>query len=387
MTFPDFEVTELLADKPELLAIADAVSATQGQTAQRKMPLRRRVAVRGAIVSAAAAGVMIAVLAWPESQSGGVIGRALAAVGDGRVMYIVTEIPSRNSFLDLKTGHRRVQFLREEVWVDRQVYHLHVVISIGGRVIGDLLLPEDAKRGAGHTSTDNPAFVALWTGYRAALRNGSVTLVGPGTVRGRPVYWLAFKAADKRQPSTEVAVDAHTYKPILYRSFEHGRQLDQLILVVKAIPYRRDDFKRRGPSLVGGPSESVSTQSFGPTAPTAVRAPYLTAGMTVAGLKLRSAVPLTVTSSAGGKRKSFKGLELTYGRLGMPAGYQSITVDELLRPDNSSWRQIPAGSMELSMGEELFVGRLRKDGVYVIIQTTKGERVALEVARALHRAK
>jgi hypothetical protein len=54
MTLRDVEVIELLADEPELLAIADAVSATQPRHPASK---RRRVVVRGAIVVAAGVAV------------------------------------------------------------------------------------------------------------------------------------------------------------------------------------------------------------------------------------------------------------------------------------------------------------------------------------------
>ncbi|MGH3055158.1 MAG: hypothetical protein ACRDL7_09300, partial [Gaiellaceae bacterium] len=169
MTIRDVEVIEVLADKPELLAIADAVSATQ-QEPKAARSKRRRIAVRGGIVAVAAAAVIAAVLAAPQGGPNGVLGRALAAIGDGRIMHVVTESPSGSVLVDLKTGHRTVQVLREELWADRQLDRFHLVLSLNGRVVGDVLWPQDAQQGGTPLTADNPAFVALWTGYRAALK-------------------------------------------------------------------------------------------------------------------------------------------------------------------------------------------------------------------------
>ncbi|HEU5476382.1 MAG TPA: hypothetical protein VFU64_00960 [Gaiellaceae bacterium] len=94
-----------------------------------------------------------------------------------------------------------------------------------------------------------------------------------------------------------------------------------------------------------------------------------------------------------GKRRSIKGLELTYGA----TGPLSTTIDELLRPDDPrGWKHIPAGSVQIQMGQEsidkggshaLWTGQLKKEGLYITISTPKGERVLLELARALHRGR
>lgn len=400
MTLRDVEVLELLADKPELLAIADAVSATQPHAVK---PRRRRIAVRLAVVAAAAAAGIVAFLAAPQGQPA-IIGRALAAIGDGPIMHVVTEFGSGAVYVDLKTGQRTVQVLREELWADQQLHHVHLVLSLNGRVIGDLLYPQDAQTGASAGSPD-PAFLALWTGYRAALQNGTATLAGRGTVAGHHVYWLRFKATSQDQATMEVAVDAHSYKPILYRTSANGIHIDQRILVAKAIPYSSTDFKRQGPSLLGSNTSSsgFSTGPINPSAPptTVVHAPWLTAGTTVAGLKLRSATTLTVTTS---KHKSIQGLELVYGQLenGM-SGPLSATIDELPQPDEpQKWSHIPADSIQITVGEEssgsgsphsktsthkLWTGTLKKDNVYLTITTPEGEHALLTIARSLHPAK
>lgn len=391
MTLRDAEVIELLADKPELLAIADAVSATQHRAAAPRR--RRRIAVRAGMVAAAAAAAGIAILAWPQGKPNAVLGRALAAIGDGQIMHVVTESPSGIVYVDLKAGHRTAPIMRQELWVDRQGDRLHLVLSIGGRLLGDLLLPEDEKNGASGAAPTNPAFTALWTGYRAALSNGTAKLIGRGTVLGHRVYWLSFKQASQGQPRFEVAVDARTYKPVVNRTSFNGRHLDQRILVAKAIPYRPAEFRRRGPSLFNGSSVGSSTGTSGPIAPAkpfVLRAPWLTAGKTVAGIKLRGVSQFSEFTTVAGRKKSAHGIELTYGAPQPSA----TTIDELLRPDDPRpWTGLPADSVRIEQGEEssskggahpTWTGHLKKDGVYVTISTQKSERALLEIARTLH---
>ena len=397
MTIHDTEVVELLADRPELLAIADAVSATQRRTARTK-PTRRRVAVRAAIVLAVAAAVLVAVLAAPQGGPSGVLGRALAAVGDGPIMHVVTELPSGGAYVNLKTGHRTEQIFREELWADRKLDRFHLVLSVNGRVVGDVLWPDDSRHGATPIAPDNPAFVALWTGYRTALKDGTVTLAGRGTVHGRRIYWLRFSSTGSDEGRSEVAVDARTYRPVLYRYSIGGRHIDQRILVARTTAYRAAEFERRGPSFAdaGSSQGGMTSGPYDPSAPPprVVRAPWLTAGPTVAGLKLQSAFPLSGYTTVRGKRRSFKGLELTYATvLGAGAPRGSTTVDEYPRPqDPNAWRFIPPDSIQIERGEEsgtggthtTWTGNLEKDGIYLTITTPKSERALLEIARALH---
>lgn len=405
MTLRDTEVIELLADKPELLAIADAVSATQRKPVRRR---RRPVVFRVAVVAAAVVAVAVAVLAAPSSRPvGGILGKALAAVGDGPILHVVTQLPPQGQYIDLQTGRRSVLRLREEFWTDRQLDHFHLVIVLNGRAIGDLLYPDDATKGVSPL-TRNASYLALWTGYRTALSDGAATVVGRGTVDGRRVYWLAFKPSIQAPPQArvrnEVAVDARTYKPILYRSYVNGRRFDVRVFVVETLPYRPEEFKRRGPSMAGTGSSEVSGSSepINPSGPPpAVRSPWLTAGDVVVGQKLTAVSRETFTSHDSGKTASFAGLELTYGPFA--ADVRATTIEELRRPtDPGEWAYIPAGSIEVqhhtesSSSESLahprartitrtvWTGLLRTHGLYITIRTPKGERALLEIARSLH---
>src|SRR4029077_16592259 len=141
----------------------------------------------------------------------------------GRVMHVVTEMPVGSVDVDLQSGRRTVQQARVEFWADQQFKRAHVVMTFNGKVVLDLLWPQDAQKGA-TMGTIDPAFAALWTGYRQALEDGTATRAGEGDAFGHPVYWLRFRPPGARSSGTEVAADAKTYKPVVYR--EHNGALD-----------------------------------------------------------------------------------------------------------------------------------------------------------------
>ena len=95
MTLRDPEVLELLADDPRLLALADAVAATQ-QAPRR--PLLHRAGPRVAAVAVVAAAAVVVALVVPKGEHG-IVDRAIAAIGDGRVMHVITEMPTGASML------------------------------------------------------------------------------------------------------------------------------------------------------------------------------------------------------------------------------------------------------------------------------------------------
>jgi len=88
----DREVLELLREDPDLLAIADAVVVTQRAEPQRRGGTWRLLGV-AAVVAVAA---VIAVVAPWHGHGNGLIDRALAAVGHGRVLHAVIESDAPN---------------------------------------------------------------------------------------------------------------------------------------------------------------------------------------------------------------------------------------------------------------------------------------------------
>jgi hypothetical protein len=447
MTLRDSEVLELLADEPELLAIADAVSATQRKAAA---PKRRRFAVRWAILAAAAIAAVVAVLAAPQSHSGGVLGggprdagaailtRMEAAIGSGQIMHVVREGPAGTSYIDLRTGKRTPALLTEELWTNRHGRALHLVERVNGRVVGDLR-PRDRQVGV-YQGPQTPAFLALWTGYHAALGNkyAPAELDGHGAVDGHSVYWIRFPiwynqncprptkpfcGKPSRLLQTEVAVDAHTYKPILERTYEDGRRFDTRILLAEAIPYRPPELYRRlGPRLfnvmspghpfgghpfAGLPRQQKTKLGLGRDAHRlrklrTVPAPWLTAGSRVGGLRFLHVSRLLSQplDQFGGLplawRLTYRAVRLVYKPVshGSPESFRTTTVDETFRPaDPRPWKGLPPGSIEVQPGEsvtkagshKVWTGYLVKHRVYITISTPAGEHALLQIARTLHR--
>jgi hypothetical protein len=392
MTVRDPEVLELLRDEPELLALADAVNETQ-RPPRRRLLARR--APRFALVgTAAVAAAALVFLLLPDRVSHpGVVDRALAAIGDGRVLHLRYRMPTGVVLVDLKTGRRTVQMFETEIWYDRDTRRLHFLERAQGRV-ADIVLPDDLKKGDMYRpKTLDPAFAALTTGYRTALANGDAKLERSGTVDGHSVYWLRFRTTQAGTAGTEVAIDRRTYKPVLIREdLGHGRHMDQHVLVAETTAYRASDFKRLGPNvfaleLAGGGS---STMNIPPSRPV-VRSPWLTAGPRVAGLRLTAVNPSTEKT----RGHTFRGVQLIYGPVNR--GPYQLTIEEMGRPaDLYTWRDIPRGAVAVQAGGEASSGRgqqeewtgyVVKHGVYVTIQTLRGERAVLAVARALRPAR
>jgi len=293
----------------------------------------------------------------------------------------------------LRTGRRTIQTVEYELWADRQLSRFHIVMRLHGRLVGDVLLPNDAGKGTVTAGRVDPAFAALWSGYREALASGAAKLERKGAIDGRAVYWLRFASFERRLPGTEVAIDARTYKPVLFRTHLGSRHLDQRVLVAETIGFRASDFTRRGPSLLRGSVSSGSSRTQLPPRPPVVKSRWLTAGPYAAGLKLAAVNPLS--SSTNGR--TVHGIEIVYGESARGApNRRSLTIQEVPRPDDPTlWKSIPRGSVAIQESESSssqggmrteWTGYVYRDGIYVTIDTARSEHAIVSVARALHRA-
>jgi hypothetical protein len=142
----------------------------------------------------------------------------------------------------------------------------------------------------------------------------------------------------------------------------------------------------------------------------------LTAGTTVAGLKLRAVVPFTIHRSKhrfkynARRPKAMQGLELVYGpassavptiptRLNVygkrPRGAMRLTtIYEVPRASNVyPWSGVPVGSLRIQSGlttsgsrvvHTLRIGYLQKQGVFITIRTPESLQTAVRIARSLH---
>ena len=389
MTLRDPELLELLAEKPELLAVADAVAATQEPS---RRSVVRRPAARVAALVAVAVAVLAVALVLPQGKHG-IVDRAIAAIGDGRILHIVAEVPTGIVDVDLESGRRTLQNYRVELWADQELNRMHAVVTFKGRVIADMLWPQDAKQGMTVGPVD-PAFTALWGGYREALEDGTAKRAGEGVVFGHRVYWLRFSPAEAKSAGSEVAVDAETFKPIVWRVYNGLRATDQHILVAETGDLDSADFTRRGPAMLGDIfSGGVSSGSIGSddAAPsTTVPSGWLSAGAEADGQKLAAVLPQTITTD---KKKTIQGIQLVYGNHehGLP-GPGATTIDELAEPDfPGTWEHIPAGAVQIQQTQSSganddhieWIGYLVKNNRYVTITTRHGEQALVDIARSL----
>jgi hypothetical protein len=105
----------------------------------------------------------------------------------------------------------------EAVRAELETHRWHYIQAVGGKV-ADVLWPDDAKNGVTvDQSAADPAFAALWTGYRDALSTGTAKLERDGLNGGHTGYWLRFPSIRSGLPGTEVAIDRQTYKPVVFR--------------------------------------------------------------------------------------------------------------------------------------------------------------------------
>jgi hypothetical protein len=385
MSIRDPEVLEALRDEPELLAIADAVRETQ------RLPRssRRRALSRAVALAAVGAAVLLAVLLWP---SGGgrnpILDRALAAIGNRPVLHLVVREPAGVELVDIHTGRTTMPTYVAESWADRKLKHFHMILRFDGRIVGEVLERADVLK----LAKVDPAYTALWTGYRTALADGTAKIEREGTLYGHKVYWLTFPAFAKEPGHTEVAIDRKTYKPLDLRFREGGGKFDRRVLLVRTEPFSPAVFRRRTalPNPVSGVSHSSGVQAA-PVFPSLHRKkPWLRAGPRIAGLRLAT---VGQTQSITDGRPS-RGFELVYGSERLTR--RSLTIDETKHPgDPSDWKGVPKGFMRITVSQgggtpepfyTMWMGNLVVHGVYVSIQTGLGRAALLEAARALRPA-
>lgn len=221
----DSELVELLHDRADLLAVADAVSATQRR--RRRVP-RPVLAVP---VAVAAAVALLLVAPW-ESRGPSVVDRALAAVGGGPVVHAVVEYSwPQDVTVNLATGGERMRVHRAEYWYDEQ---RRVLLSRSATDGGE---PVDYLVRGGLPERLDPALAGFATRYRDALASGDARIVGDATVEGRPAKQIELPPRGSGSID-EVLVDAHTYVPLSFRSTYPGgrRSPEWRVITIEAVP-------------------------------------------------------------------------------------------------------------------------------------------------------
>jgi hypothetical protein len=272
--FGDFEVLELLREEPELLAIADAIAATQASR-RRLVPLSRVL-----VVAAALAALIVMPLATPwERSRASIVDKALGALGDREVIHVVLERESADPLLvDLRTGRETPTRYRTEIWFDKRRGLERVITRTNGRT-SDVQLStpagvwtpqgrvftcawiaghpvEAAKRRVSCSGAPreerpvlDPALAGFVTGYRDALASGAARRIGRGLVDGRAVEWLEFAlpggTGEVGARSERVAVDRESGRPLLVRALVADKVVaESRVRVAETVESPQADFTR-----------------------------------------------------------------------------------------------------------------------------------------------
>jgi hypothetical protein len=348
--FADREVVELLGEEPELLAIADAIAATQA-TRRRRLPLSRLL-----LVAAALAALIVMPLATPwERGRTSIVDKALGALGDREVIHVVLERESSDPLLvDLRTSRELPTRYRTEIWFDERRSLERVVTRTNGRT-SDVQLStptgiwtpegrvftcawiashpvEAAKRrvscSASHGAREerpvlDPALAGFVTGYKDALASGAARRIGHGVVDGRPVEWLEFELPGPSRGTERVAVDRETGRPVLVRALVDGKVVaESRVRVAETVTPGQADFTKPKRIASGALPQvgNVVASKVGPigAASSALGGRVAWLGRRFAGLRLSEVRLDTIKTSYGppGNRhlRPSKGVELLYGK-------------------------------------------------------------------------
>lgn len=365
------EVLELLAERPDLVAVADAVSATQ--------PRPRRGRVVGAAVATGLAAA-VAVMLWQIGPSPGFAERAEAAIGNGPVLDVVVEAPARTTIVDLVSGTETALRVRLEYRYDAERGRLRTTVRRGGRVTADGV---QTAAGARTRPDLDSALVGFVSGYRKALATAHPV---EDVLGGRRVLWLKFGSGASRE---RVAIDPRTLTPLLVESLV-GPRVRWQVLAIRARERRAGDFE---PAAVRD-ARPIRGSVVSSRRVTRLRVPWRAVGGDIEGLKLASVeVEQLVRAYAGsGVPEHGLGARLVYrGAAG------SVDVQQAPRPEPAyayvggttfAGTAIPApGRVVLTQlagarGDVRWLGQLRSGPVFVTIWGSS-RLLVLAAARAL----
>ena len=324
---PDREVVELLRDDPDLLAIADAVVETQPPT---RISYAWRLLAVAAVVGAV---IVLAVVAPWHGHGKGLVGRALAAVGQGPVLHAVIESDVPNeTIVNLASGRERPVPQTIEYWYDGDRGSLRAINSVNNGVVVD-----DSCRGTARSRLLDPALTAFVSRYREALKSGQAREVGRGMFDGRSVIWLRFAYGLFGE---RVGIDAQTYRPVVIEPLgARGRPVEPTwrVTEIGTGPYRRSDF-RAGKS-VAFLNISSHLQTIAPNgAARLVGWTPVWLGCSFRGLPLQYAQLQLLSHDPPVPVRLTKGVDFAYGR-----GADRIQISEAKAREPIYWPQ-PGGT-------------------------------------------
>lgn len=388
----DHELVELLGDRPDLFAVADAVASTQ-RTRRRRAPRRPLVA---AAVAAVAAAV---VLAAPWGDRGpDVLDRALAAIGNGPVLHAVVEYSGDDAIVNLATGESTRRVHGMEFWYDRGRRAFRSRLSTDGVQLSDqVVTPEricsdvGCVDSGGMTAQLDPSLAGFTTGYREALASGDAVLVGESRIDGRPAKLLRFTGSSGE--TTTVSVDAETHRPLQFFSRYPGGRRSPLFTVVEVESISRDETLFAPPKL--SPSRPTAGEvsdgreiTLTEASRALGRAPLWLGERDAEGGALRTIeLQHARTTFTDGREVEGVVVRLRYGRLQVglatrPEGAYALGMEDGADPAP------PAGSIAITRdwgGPRRWAGELRVDGFWVTLVAETREAL-LRAARSLRPA-
>ena len=437
----DHEVLELLADDPELLAVADAVAAARREPARGRRRVSRMLA--GALVLAAALALAL-VAPWNADHST-LVDSAIAAIGDGPVLHAITRQTTPGGGLeivDLATGKRTppTSTLEQEIWYDRGRGLAHTISRTNGRLSDDVL-----ETPAGGFSMDGPVITCAWiarhpveatkervscrfdgdngttprnvpeappsvdpalagflTQYRDALASGGARKTGEGVVDGTPVYWLSIPIDVPTDPTAPpsppieerelVAVDRDSYRPVLVKALFNGSQASEYQVVeIGTVSRDEANFSKPQPrpaaERVTSGEVASHTEIEPPQAATVLGRPAFWLGREFENLTLSSVERQTITTgyarSTGLSPRLDDAVRFTY----VDATGHELMLEESLRPELAfGWgfvtHSLPEGPAPGKLVLGGFGSFMVRDGAYIAIQSfDMGQSIA--AARAL----
>lgn len=434
----DRELVEMLADDPELLAIADALVETRRPRPGARPPLlrkRRRLASIATAAAVAAAAVAILLVSPWSGGGGGLVQRALAAIGQGPVLHVVTEQPSPYGWykpVSLPSGTPIQVTQRQEIWFDQSRDLKKTITTLNGVVYDQLL-----ETPQGGSTPDGPVFTCAWIAahpveatkagvscnanmqngtvprqvpeqpptldlalagfidhYQSALASGQATKTGVGEIDGRQVIWLRIHTAAQTvgYPADEdVAIDASTYAPVLVRSV--GAQTVQFkVSEIDAQGYDPSLFTRPAREYLPSIGETAGTSQIDiAQAPDLLGGKALWLGQTWRGYQLVKVEQQHLTTGYGplsGKEPTQSlGVIFTYA----PPGGSTDSPDALQVKEATqcemAWA-MPCGPLRptegtLILGQPLSSSITLRDGLYLAISQGSSDSDPVAVANAL----
>ena len=274
------------ADWNDVLRRADALAP--GASGRR--PRHRRVLAIAAI--GALAAICAFALADPLAEDqAGVLDRALAAVGDGPVLHVITSLGPGGTLVDLESGERDRIRIERESWFDpargyRATTHLGptLVEEYGARVDQPVRL----------RAVDR-AMQVFTRDYRDALRTGRARVLRDGEVAGTPVHWIRVTLERRAPPGSpcgrrfcqDVAISRETYEPVFVRYGPARMGWGERILEIESLPAGSGEIPGRVTTpVLPGFQPLPRRQADRALARRLLRAPLVWPGRRVAGLAL-----------------------------------------------------------------------------------------------------